>query len=75
MVCEEGCAAPHPTPVAPGTHQHFAIDALGQRQPLEDLAEELEHLRRVLGFHLALEAVDLVHVVRLVVTWTVGPEA
>lgn len=48
-------------------HQHFAVDALGQRQPLEDLAEEGEHLRRVLGLHLPLETVDLVHVVRLVV--------
>lgn len=68
---------PSPTPACclhgvrgPETpHQHFAIDTLCQRKPLEHLAEELIHLGCVLGLHLALEAIDLVHVVRLVVAW------
>lgn len=51
------------------THQHFAIDALRERKPLEDLAEQLEHLRGILSLDLALETIHLVHVVRLVVTW------
>lgn len=50
-------------------HQHFAIDALGQRQPLKDLAEEGKHLRCVFGLHLPLETIDLVHVVRLMVPY------
>ena len=35
----------------------------------EHLAEELVHLGCVLGLHLPLEAIDLVHVVRLMVAW------
>ena len=50
------------------THQHFAVDTLGQGQPLEDLAEQLEHLSRVLGLDLSFKPIHLVHVVRLVVT-------
>ena len=50
------------------THQHFAVDALGEWQPLEDLTEQLEHLSCVLGLDLSFKPIHLVHVVRLVVT-------
>lgn len=50
-------------------HQYFGVDALCKRKPLENLREQLEHLRRVLGLDFALEAVHLIHVVRLMVTW------
>lgn len=49
-------------------YQYFVVDTLCKRQPLEDLAEQLEHLGCVLCFHLSLEPIHLVHVVRLVVT-------
>ncbi len=52
------------------SYQHFVIDALGERKPLEDFTEELEHLGRVLRFHLTLEPVHLIHVIRLVVAFT-----
>ena len=46
----------------------LAVDALGERQPLEDLTEERKHLSGVLGLHLPLKTIHLVHVVSLVVT-------
>lgn len=49
-------------------YQYFVVDTLCKRQPLEDLAEQLEHLGCVLCFNLSLEPIHLVHVVRLVVT-------
>lgn len=52
------------------SYQHFVIDALCERKPLEDFTEELEHLGGVLRFHLTLEPVHLIHVIRLVVTFT-----
>ena len=50
-------------------YQHFAVDALCKREPLEDLAEQLEHLGCVLGFDLSFKTIHLVHVVRLMVTF------
>lgn len=50
------------------THQYFVVDTLCKWQPLEDLAEQLEHLGCVLGLHLPFKSVHLVHVVRLMVT-------
>ena len=45
----------------------LAVDDVTQRQAVEYLGEEAEHLRRVLGLDLALEAVHLIHVDALVV--------
>lgn len=50
-------------------HQYFVVDTLCKRQPLEDLAEQLEHLGCVLSFHLSFKSIHLVHVVRLMVTF------
>lgn len=50
-------------------HQYFVVDTLCKRQPLEDLAEQLEHLGCVLSFHLPFKAIHLVHVVSLMVTF------
>ena len=47
--------------------EHLGVDAVGQRQPVVDLREELDHLRVVLCLDLSLEAVHLVHVLALVV--------
>lgn len=48
-------------------YQYFVVNTLCKRQPLEDLAEQLEHLGCVLCFNLSLEPIHLVHVVCLVV--------
>lgn len=49
-------------------YQYFAVDTLSQRQPLEDLAEQLEHLGCVLGLDLPFKSIHLVHVVGLMVS-------
>lgn len=41
---------------------------MAQWQPVVDFGEQLRHLRRILGFDLALEAVHLVHSLAFVVT-------
>lgn len=53
----------------PPAYQYFAVDTLGKRQPLEDLAEQLEHLRCVLGFDLSFKSIHLVHVVSLMIPY------
>lgn len=48
-------------------YQDALIDEMGQRQPVEHLGEHLDHIHGILGLDLALEAVHLIHVLRLVV--------
>lgn len=50
------------------SYQDFVVDTLCKRKPLEDLAEKLKHLCRVLGFDLSFKSIHLVHVVSLMVT-------
>jgi hypothetical protein len=38
------------------------IEAVAEREPVVDLCEQVAHVARVLGLHLALEPVHLVHV-------------
>ena len=38
------------------------IDAMTERQPVINLGKEITHVGRVLGLHLTLEPVHLVHV-------------
>lgn len=52
------------------SYQYFVIDALGERKPLENFTEKLEHLSSVLCFHLTLKPIHLIHVICLMVTFT-----
>jgi hypothetical protein len=50
-------------------HDHLGLDDVAEREEIEELGEYVEHLRAVLGFDLAIEAVHLVHVYALVVSF------
>lgn len=49
------------------TYKDLVVDDVGQGQPVEDLGKDLGELGVVLCLDLALKAVHLVHVDRLVV--------
>lgn len=51
------------------SYQYFVVDTLCERQPLENLTEELEHLGSVLSFDFSFKTIHLVHVVCLMVAF------
>lgn len=52
----------------PVHHQDPGLEQVSQRQPVEDLCEQIPHLLRILRSHFPFKPIHLVHVDTLVVT-------